>query len=187
VLELRGDNDKDQGYLRKTVVGMLEVREVGLKSNHSSIRSAQQQTVAPKPKENQMFQKGKRLPRQGGRENGVKGGRPTKGEQEVKRLAAELAKKYVEDRPKPVLDTYIALATGKRIGTIRRKIDAATCRHCVERFIPPAPKTISLDLTESAESVYEKIMQDDEAARNQRALDDGRAPDETRDEDETLH
>ena len=133
------------------------------------------------------FEKGKRLPRQGGRENGLRGGRPSKAKAEAKRLAAELARKYLEKLLKPVLDTYLTLATGMPIGKQRRKLDPATTRHCVDRFIPPAPKTISLDLSESAESFYEKIMQEDEAARNQRALDDGRAPDEIPDEGETLH
>lgn len=113
-------------------------------------------------------------------------GRPRKQEAEFKRIGAEFARKYIEDQLRPVLDAYLALGIGKKTGKRRRVLDPATTRHIVERFVPPAPKTVSLDLTESAESFYEKIMAEDESARNQRALDDGRAPEEVP-EDETLH
>ena len=111
------------------------------------------------------FQKGRRIFRQGGRENGLKGGRPTKVQQEVKRLAAELAKKYLEDRLKPVLDVYFALATGEQTGKTRRKLDPATCRHYVERFVAPAAKTLTLEMHNNAEWFYDKIQREEEEGR----------------------
>ncbi len=103
------------------------------------------------------FSKGQDPRRKDPREAGARGGRPTKFQQEIKRLAAELAKKYLEDHLKPVLDTYISLATGKPCGKARRKLDPATCRHAVERFIGPAPRSLILDLQETVESFFEQV------------------------------
>ena len=95
------------------------------------------------------FQKGHKLAK-GGKRN-PPGGRPTKVQQKVKRLVAELTKKYLEDHLKSILDSYISLATGQRVGNSRRKLDPATCRHAVERFLGPAPRTVNVDLQESIE------------------------------------
>lgn len=107
------------------------------------------------------FTKGNKL---AGRRKNRRGGRPNKAEAEakrleaeVKRLAADLAKKYLEDNLKPILDTYISLATGEPCGKARRKLDPATTRHAVERFIGPAPRTLTLDLQESVETFFEQI------------------------------
>src|SRR5258706_6697290 len=100
------------------------------------------------------FQKGERLPRQGGKENGSKGGRPTKSQQELKRFTAEIAKKYLEERLEPVLDAYISLASGQRSGDVKYKLDPATCRHFVERFVSPAIKPINASRDKSIEDFY---------------------------------
>ena len=105
------------------------------------------------------FVKGKKHPRQGGRQN-PPGGRPTKLQQEVKKLAADMVKKYIEDRLKPVVDAYLASATGKRHGDHRRKFDSATNRHVIERFLGPAPRTVTLDLAETIESFFEKVQEE---------------------------
>lgn len=93
-----------------------------------------------------------------------RGGRPNRAEAEakrrdaeVKRLAAELAKKYLEDHLKPILDAYISLATGMKVGNHRRKLDPATTRHAVERFIGPAPRALILDFQESVETFFEEM------------------------------
>lgn len=101
------------------------------------------------------FEKGNKFSKGGTKGN--KGGRPTKLEQEVKRLAAEYAKKYIEDRLRPILDTYISLASGEPCGKARCKLDPATCRHAVERFIGPAPRSLILDLQDSVESFFEQV------------------------------
>ena len=89
-----------------------------------------------------------------------RGGRPTKqqllekqAQEGALRLAAEMFKKWLEDRALPALQAYFALATGKG-----RKLDPATCRHFIERFVPPANRTVTLDLQKSAEDFYEKIV-----------------------------
>ena len=102
------------------------------------------------------FLKGNKYGRGG--KKGNKGGRPTKLEAQLKKLAADLAKKYIEDRLRPILDAYISLASGQRSGNSRRKLDPATCRHAVERFIGPAPRSLVLDFQESIETFYEEIQ-----------------------------
>lgn len=108
------------------------------------------------------FEKGNKHSRGG--TPGNKGGRPTKAKAEakrlaadVKKLAADMAKKYLEDRLKPILDAYLSLATGQRVGHHRRKLDPATVRHAVERFIGPAPRSLVLDLQESVETFFDQI------------------------------
>ena len=113
------------------------------------------------------FVKGKKHPRQGGRQN-PPGGRPTKAQTELKKLAADHVKRYIEDRLKPIIDAYISLATGQRMGNSRRKLDPATCRHAVERFVGPAPRTLTLDLQDTVESFFEKVQ----------AMDEGQGEDE---------
>ena len=97
-----------------------------------------------------------------------RGGRPTKAQAEQKRLSAELTRKHLEDRLRPVLDTYFSLATGDKAGNKRRKIDPATCRHYVERFIGPAPRSLIVDMQETIESFFEKVQ----------AMDEGQGEDE---------
>ncbi len=85
------------------------------------------------------------------------GGRPTKEQAELNKLAADYVKKYIEDRLKPIVDAYISLASGERSGNSRRKLDPQTTRHAVERFIGPAPRTLTLDLQDTVESFFEKV------------------------------
>ena len=86
-----------------------------------------------------------------------RGGRPTKAQAEAKRLASDLAKKYLEDRLRPILDTYVALAMGGKSGRKKRRLDPATTRHYVERFIGPAPRSVILDLQESIETFFDEV------------------------------
>ncbi len=99
---------------------------------------------------------------------GTKGnrGRPTDVERKAKRLATEFARRYVEDRLRPIMDAYISLACGQRSGNSRRKLDPATCRHAVERFIGPAPRTINLDLQDTVESFFEHVMMEEDTHEN---------------------
>lgn len=101
------------------------------------------------------FEKGNKFSK--GSTKGNKGGRPTKLEQEVKWLAAEYVKKYIEDRLRPILDTYISLASGEPCGNARRRLDPATTRHAVERFVGPAPRSLILDLQDSVESFFDEV------------------------------
>lgn len=95
----------------------------------------------------------------GGRRN-PPGGRPTKEHQEAKKLAAELARSYLEKHLKPVLDTYLASAIGKKIGAAKCKIDPATTRHYVDRFVPPA-RASTMNLGKSIEDILEEIECDE--------------------------
>jgi len=112
------------------------------------------------------FQKGHKLAK-GGKRN-PPGGRPTKLQAEVKRLAADMVKKYIEDRLRPIMDTYISLASGEPCGRARRRFDPATCRHAVERFIGPPPRTLTLDLQDTVESFFEHVMDEGEEENNER-------------------
>jgi hypothetical protein len=121
-----------------------------------------------------MFVKGNKLPRQGaggGRANGLKGGRPTKEQAELKqrqieitRLAGELAKKYLEDGLKPIMDVYKAAAAGTvvKVGKHRfkLKVDLATTRDAVGKFIAPAAKTLNLELIRGCEEFYREVMEE---------------------------
>jgi hypothetical protein len=111
-----------------------------------------------------MFQKGKRLHRQGGRANGLKGGRPTKEQAEIKRMTPEVMREYIIERVKPVVDMYLALGAGEAVKVGKRKfklkLDPATVRDIIDKFIPPAPKTLNLDRTKTAEDFYEEIMKE---------------------------
>ena len=113
------------------------------------------------------FVKGKKHPRQGGRQN-PPGGRPTKLQQEVKKLAADYVKKYIEDRLKPIVDAYISLASGEPCGRARHRLDSATVRHVIERFVGPAPRTLTLDLQDTVESFFEHVMDEGEEENNER-------------------
>ncbi len=87
-----------------------------------------------------------------------RGGRPSKLQAEVKRLAADLAKKYLESHMKPIMDAYISAASGEKCGRFKRKFDPPTCRHAVERFLGPAPRTFTLDLQDSIESFFSEVQ-----------------------------
>ncbi len=101
------------------------------------------------------FSKGNKAAK-GGKRQGA--GRPSRLAQEAQRLAADLVKKYLEDHLKPVLDAYVSSATGKPCGKVRCKLDPATTRHAVERFVGPAPRSLVLDLQDSIETFFEEIQ-----------------------------
>ena len=88
------------------------------------------------------------------------GGRPTKVQQEANRLAADMVKKYIEDRLRPIVDAYLSLASGQRVGNSRCKLDPATVRHVIERFVGPAPRTLTLDLQDTVETFFDKVMEE---------------------------
>jgi len=98
----------------------------------------------------------------GGKKKRNRGGRPSKVKAEAAKLAADMVKKYIEERLKPAVDAYLASATGKRHGNHRRKFDSATNRHLIERFVGPAPRTLTLDLQDTVESFFEHVMDEDE-------------------------
>ncbi len=91
---------------------------------------------------------------------GNKGGRPTKVQQEANRLAADMVKKYIEDRLRPIVDAYLSLASGERVGNSRRKLDPATVRHVIERFVGPTPRTLTLDFQDTVETFFDKVMKE---------------------------
>ncbi len=107
----------------------------------------------------QKFQKGNKFSKGGTKGN--KGGRPSKEKVEARKLAADMVKRYVEDRLKPIVDAYISAATGKRCGDSRRRFDNATNRHVIERFLGQAPRTLTLDLQDTVESFFEHVMDED--------------------------
>lgn len=84
-------------------------------------------------------------------------GRPSKLERAAERLAQEKMADYLLSKARPVLDTYIALALGKSEGKKKRKLDPATVRHFIERFIPPATKTIHLMNDRTIEDFYDLL------------------------------
>lgn len=89
---------------------------------------------------------------------GNKGGRPSKIKVEMRRLAADMLKKFLEDNLRSVAEAYLSAADGKRHGDHRRKFDNTTNRHMVDRFLGPAPRTLTIDMQDTVESFYEKVM-----------------------------
>ena len=78
----------------------------------------------------------------------------------VKKLALDLVKQYLEDYFKPIMDAYISLASGQKVNGVQRKLDPATCRHAVERAIGPAPRTLHVDLQDSIETFFDRVMEE---------------------------
>ena len=102
------------------------------------------------------FQSGNQYSRGGTKGN--RGGRPSKVRVEARKLAADMLKKYIEDHLRPIADAYLSAADGNRHGNHRRKFDNATNRHVIERFLGPAPRTVTLDLAETIESFFERVQ-----------------------------
>lgn len=100
------------------------------------------------------FTKGNKL---AGRRKRRRGGRPTRAQIQFKRLVADLAKKYLEDRLREVLDQYLMACGIKVKGKRIKKVDYATLRHYVERFVGPAPRSLVLDFQESVETFFEEM------------------------------
>src|SRR5262245_41695443 len=64
----------------------------------------------------------------GGKRKGA--GRPTKTKREIKKEAAIIAKEFIETHIQSFLKSYLKLGTGK-------KLDPATVRHAIDKFVPP--------------------------------------------------
>lgn len=106
------------------------------------------------------FPKGHKFAK-GGKRPGA--GRPTRHDAEVKRLAGEMAKKYLETKYlKAALDVFGMLATGKgpNGGKLPKglSIDPATVREFVSKFVPPAPRQIDLGLADTMEDFASRVI-----------------------------
>ena len=88
------------------------------------------------------FQKGNKL--SPGGQKGNKGGRPSKSEIEVRKLAADIAREYIEASIKPIMETWLSLAIGRVVERMtsegkkefRLEVDPATVRHAVDKLVP---------------------------------------------------
>ncbi len=95
---------------------------------------------------------------QGGKRDGA--GRPSKRKKEIRKEAAEIARKYLEAHIKPVLAAYGQLAAGKRVRYKDVKTgeivhlqvdpDPSTTRHYIDKLVPPKEK-VDIDLSGSVE------------------------------------
>jgi len=105
------------------------------------------------------FQKGNKYGKGGARDMRGKG--MTKAKREAsslaQRLAFDMAREFLEQSFKPIMLSYIGLATGGKAGR-KVRLDPATCRHAVERALGQAPRIINLDLQDSVESFLDKVM-----------------------------
>ena len=88
-------------------------------------------------------------------------GRPTKEKQKIKRLAAEMTRKYIEDRLKPIMDVYLGLAGGTVVKVGKRKfkleVDPATTRDVIAKFVPDAVRSVHIDMT-PVEEFYSQMQ-----------------------------
>lgn len=99
---------------------------------------------------------GKRFPKghkyaKGGKREGA--GRLTKQQQEVKKLAAEMVRAYIEEHIKPVLESYFKLTQFRKVNHYDKDgnllfteevIDAATVRHWIDKLVPAARQEIDI-------------------------------------------
>lgn len=86
-----------------------------------------------------------------------RGGRPTREQARLKKLAADAAQRRLEEGLGSIIDAYLSLATGLKVGHHKRKLDPATVRHAVERVLGQAPRKLILDAQETVESFFEQI------------------------------
>lgn len=105
----------------------------------------------------------------GGKKGGT-GGRPTLEAKAIQEAAQDIARKFIEDRIIPVLETYFKLAKGQLMTITRtmkdgsktrtRKLsaDPATTRHFVERLVPAARQ--GLDVTMGTPEEFYKAIQE---------------------------
>ena len=80
----------------------------------------------------------------------------------VDRLAFDMAREHLENAFMPIMNAYIGLATGGKAGRKPSRLDAATCRHAVERALGQAPRTVTLDMQDTIESFFDKVIKRDE-------------------------
>jgi len=108
------------------------------------------------------FQKGNKYGKGGARDMAGKGMTKAKREASslVNRLAFDMARDFLEASFKPIMLAYLGLATGGKAGR-KLKLDPATCRHAVERALGQAPRTINLDMQDTIESFFDKVIKRD--------------------------
>ncbi len=119
------------------------------------------------------FRKGQKHPNQGGRRD-PPGGRPTKEQAEIKQKAAELAREYIEEHIKPVLETYVGLAAGKIIERrtahgkkkFKLSVDPASTRDYVGKFVPEAAKTLHVKEELTIDDLLLKAAERKHGSRN---------------------
>jgi peptide subunit release factor 1 (eRF1) len=100
-----------------------------------------------------------------------RGGRPTRTQAQLKKLAADMVKKRLEDGMGSIVDTYISLATGMPVGDKSCRLDPATTRHAIDRFVSQAPRSLTLDLHDTVESFFGHVME--EGQKEERGKGDG--------------
>lgn len=120
-----------------------------------------------------------------------KAGRPSKEElarrRAAERIAVDKMADYLLDRMKPVLDMYYFTAMGRNDHKIKIKKDPATLRHLVDRFLPPAAKTVNIGTVKTAEDFYDRVereLQEKREAAQRKLLTAGVLDDEDK---EKLH
>jgi len=91
-----------------------------------------------------------------------RGGRPTRKEAEIKKLAGDLVRNRLEESLGSIADCYVSQATGLRVGNFKCRLDSATTRHAVDRFLSQAPRRVILDAQETVESFFEQVMKEGE-------------------------
>lgn len=97
------------------------------------------------------FQKGNKHGRHG-KQPGA--GRPTKQQQEVKKLVAEMGRAYIEKNVDPILKAYLQLAGGRKVKHYNQQtgkyiyteweVDAPTLRHWIDKLVPAARQEIDI-------------------------------------------
>ena len=100
-----------------------------------------------------------------------RGGRPTRTQAQLKKLAGDMVKTRLEDSLGSIVDTYISLATGMPVGDKSCKLDPATTRHAIDRFIGQAPRSLVLDINDTVESFFDRVMKGGE--KKQQGKTDG--------------
>src|SRR5262245_33651981 len=84
---------------------------------------------------------------------GNKGGRPKKKDVEIREAAAEIARRYIEDRINPLMESYFKLIKGRTVkyydktGELSREeevIDTRAVCHAVDTILPKAAQQIEV-------------------------------------------
>lgn len=91
-----------------------------------------------------------------------RGGRPTRKEAEIKKLAGDMVRNRLEESLGSIADCYVSQATGLRVGNFNCKLDPSTTRHAVDRFLSQAPRRVILDAQETVESFFAQVMKEGE-------------------------
>src|SRR5215475_6567445 len=85
---------------------------------------------------------------------GNKGGRPKKKDVEIREAAAEIARRYIEDRINPLMESYFKLIKGRTVKYYDKKtgeliheeevIDSRAVCHAVDIILPKAAQHIDI-------------------------------------------